>query len=589
MKTKIFSLISLLAFAGVAQASAQANDTTVHKSVNVTREFQPVIMDVGKIITSPKVLEPDVVRGVPSYSNIASPLGMDFNVHLLKPTELLHTPPAARKAYARVGFGYPINTLADVMYPIINNANNRLDADVHHIGAFGDKFHSKTNGAIRFNHLFDKIDLYANLRGQHDFYNYYSRSYAGETPVILSDFASKYGSLTYQSLKNELVTINRISSFPADNIILRLNAEAGLRSLPQSEGKLNFDAGLSYNMTNIRSVDVTENRMRLKAIFEVPFNANKLGMDIDINNFQYKVNKNTFFDFDKAYSIIKINPYVNLKGSNWKARLGAKAGLSLGHGLFFTPSPDVSAEWNAIHDYLAIYGGATGDLEINSLDKTFSENRYFSPNDRLEDTYTPLNAYIGLKLSPVHNLIFDLYAQYKVVHNQYFFVNRQYIAASALPTDTEGLNMTFFSDNRFNAIYSEANRSSLGLRTSWSYKNILDLYAKAAYHHWEVRTEYQAWHLPKWDTDFGATMKIGSNISLNAQFIFQDGRYARLVNPQGFKMQAITDLNLGASYSYRDWVSFFVKANNIFNKKYSLYNGYEVQGVNAMVGAAFSF
>ena len=49
------------------------------------------------------------------------------------------------------------------------------------------------------------------------------------------------------------------------------------------------------------------------------------------------------------------------------------------------------------------------------------------------------------------------------------------------------------------------------------------------------------------------------------------------------------DWNLGASYAYRDWMSVFVKLNNILNKKYDYYNGYDVQGINVMAGAAFSF
>ena len=70
--------------------------------------------------------------------------------------------------------------------------------------------------------------------------------------------------------------------------------------------------------------------------------------------------------------------------------------------------------------------------------------------------------------------------------------------------------------------------------------------------------------------------------------MFQDGRYARL-GSAAHKMKPIYDLNLGASYAYLDWLSVFVKLNNILNSKYDYFNGYPVQGINAMVGASFSF
>jgi len=70
--------------------------------------------------------------------------------------------------------------------------------------------------------------------------------------------------------------------------------------------------------------------------------------------------------------------------------------------------------------------------------------------------------------------------------------------------------------------------------------------------------------------------------------MFQEGRFARLGN-SAHKMKPIYDWNLGASYAYLDWLSVFVKLNNILNSKYDQYNGYQVQGINAMVGASFSF
>ena len=68
-------------------------------------------------------------------------------------------------------------------------------------------------------------------------------------------------------------------------------------------------------------------------------------------------------------------------------------------------------------------------------------------------------------------------------------------------------------------------------------------------------------------------------------------RYIILLSVAGWcaVLPAQVDINLGASYAFLDWLSAFVKVNNLINSKYQLWAGYEAQGFNVMAGAAFSF
>ena len=54
-------------------------------------------------------------------------------------------------------------------------------------------------------------------------------------------------------------------------------------------------------------------------------------------------------------------------------------------------------------------------------------------------------------------------------------------------------------------------------------------------------------------------------------------------------MKPRADINLGASYAYNNWLTAFGKINNLINSRYQDYYGYDVQGFNVLVGAAFSF
>ena len=185
--TKYTALLIAVLFLSIFTSEAQTPDSVVNKSVTVTREFQPVITDVGKIISDPKVVEPVVEKSQPIYSDISTPINMGYSIHTLPAEELRVSSTAANKGFLRLGMGLPFNSLAGFMYPVLNNKNNRLDVFLNHLGAFVDKKHSKTSAAIKYNHLFNDFDLYAGIGGSHDKFNYYGRHFAETEPYIMSN------------------------------------------------------------------------------------------------------------------------------------------------------------------------------------------------------------------------------------------------------------------------------------------------------------------------------------------------------------------------------------------------------------------
>ena len=586
MKTKIISLLLI----SISANFLSAQDSIVNRNVTVEREYQPIIYDAGKIISTPKEMEITLEKTKPVYSGISTPLNIESNIQTLDAEELKHLPNPYRKGFARIGLGYPANTLADFMYPLYKDENNRLDLTLRHLGAFGDKMHSKTTANLQFNHLFSSFNIFAGTRISHDIFNYYGKTYGKNELVILSDIASTFGSAYYNNPENETISLYNLSGYPLKDTHWRFNAFAGASSLPTAES-LNYNISMNYNLFKETNNKITENQMLLKGSFDVPYEDNRLGMDVEIHNLSYNNDTTKGFDiannFVDKYSVLKFNPYYKINGDNWYLRLGVKMGISTGQGRKISPSPDVTAQWNAIPEYLAIYGGLTGDLRISTLSLIYDENRYLTSSIRPKDLYTPIDAFLGVKLSPTYNLMLDFYGDYKQVENQYFYVNRSYnyslISSTLVPANLETLY-----HNRFDLIYADASRLSAGFRGSYDYKNQLNIYLKGAYHYWKVNNEAHAWQMPAWDMDFGANMKVGNNISLSTQFIFQDGRYAKL-GSSSQKMHAITDLNLGASYAYLDWLSVFMKLNNVLNSGYDTYYGYQVQGINMMIGAAFSF
>lgn len=584
MKTKIYIIAALLvSYSGSLYAQKNNKDSVVNRSVTVERDFQPVIQDVGKIITTPKEIEPEVEKTTPSYANFTSPLSVNYSIHPLDPEILKHKPNDPLKGYLRLGIGFPMNTLGDFMYPVIKNDNNRLDFSIHHLGAFGDKKHSKTSAGLQYDHLFDNFSIIAGLGATHDYFNYYGRMYGTESPFLMYDVAAL--DANYTTSPNTTVSLYELSAYPQNETHWRINTLVGIKSSPISEG-LKYYADLQYNVFQSVKEDMNENHLKLSAQFEVPFDDNKLGMDVEINNLQYSVYHLNRFNFPETYSVLKFNPYYKMSGDFGFVKLGVKTGIS-GHGQTFTPSPDVDAQWNAVPEYLAIYGGVTGDLQINTMSYMYDENRYLSAPLRLNDLYTPIDAYAGIKLKPAYNFLFDIFTNYKIIKDQYFFVNKQYDKADALSVLPSNINTSIYH-NRFDTINANASQLTLGLRANYNYKEMVNVYFKGAYHFWDVSGQQYAWQKPTWDADFGASVKVWNDILLNTQVFFQDGRYAKL-GDKAVKMTSVLDINLGGSYIYSKNFTFFLKANNLLNRKYDIYYGYEVQGINAMAGVIISF
>ena len=593
MKTPEYLPAILLFLIGSA-LSIQAQDSIVNRSVSVEREYQPMIHDAGKINSMPLVLEPNVVKSPANYSNFNLPLNADYNIHILPAAELIpEKPPLTDKGFARIGVGNFSNTLADFAYPLINTPDIRLDFSLNHLATFDTRqMHSTTKANLSFDKIFKTFDLYAGVGGGHEYFKYYGNNYNSVDSIInLEQLAVKYENPYYEEISRigintsqRSYSLDSLSRFPNNDTFWRFNAQVGLRSLPMSTD-LRYQAEIQYKL--FRSLNgMTENIVRTQAGFSTPNEKNRLGLDFDLSNMMYSSVKIPDFNYWDTYAVLTLNPYFKIDRPTYNVRLGIKSSFSFVHGSFVNPSADVNAEWKAIPEYLSIYGGMTGDYEINTLDKIFTENPYLLSDIRLTDTYTPVDFYAGIKLKPLYNLLLDGYIDFKQIDNQYFFVNNGYSVATSntilYPSDE-----TIYT-NRFSAVYSSATRFKAGVRANYNYKKQVNIELKYAYNGWTVENQPFAWNKPKYEAQLNTDLRVNDNLTVSANMYYEGTRYARL----GYfpiLMQDKVDINLGVAYSYNNWLTVFGKINNLINNQYQNYYGYDVQGTNMMIGAAFSF
>ena len=585
MKTsKYFSVIVLFSL-GLA-FTLQAQDTILNRNVQVEREFRPLIHDAGKINSMPLVLEPNVVKLTADYSNFNLPLNVDYNIHTLPSAELVSEKPViTSKGYARIGIGNYLNTLADFAYPVINTPDMKLDFSINHLATFDSKqMHSTTKAQLSFDKIFKTFDLYAGIGGGHEYFKYYGNEFNGADSIININTLDLKNYLEKNRVGISTIPVNTAATDPQANTFWRFNALAGVSSLPLSTD-LRYQAEMQYHIFNSVS-GITENVIRTQAGFSSPNDKNWLGLDFDLFNMMYSSSTIPDFNFWKTYTVLTVNPYYSIERPEFNVRLGLKTSLSFVHGKLMNPSPDIRAEWKAVPEYLSFYGGLTGNYEVNTLDKTFTENPYLFSDLKLNDTYTPVDFYIGIKLKPIYNVLLDGYIDTKQIDNQYFYVNKAYSLNTVYIPNPQS-DSTIYS-NRFNVVYSGASHTKMGIRANYNYKNMVNVEMKWAYNSWKVDNQQYAWNMPKYDAQFNTDVHINDNLTASVNMYYEGVRYAKL-GDLAIPMSDKVDINLGVAYSYNNWLTVFGKINNLINNQYQNYYGYDVQGTNMMIGAAFSF
>jgi len=594
MKTPKY-VTAVLLFLITSALSLHAQDTIRNRSVSVQREYRPVIQDAGKINSMPQVLEPNVEKSPAVYSNFNLPLNAGYNIHTLPAADLITDKPVnTDNGYARLGFGNYVNTLADFAYPIVNTADVRLDFSLNHLGTFEDRrMHTATKANLSFDKLFENFDLYVGLGGGHEYLKYYGNNYNGADSVInLKTLATNYGNSLYLE-KNRaginntqrLYMLNGLSGDSIGDTFWRFNARAGIRSLPTSTN-LHYLAKVQYQAFSSHN-GLTENLFHTQAGLSIPSDKNRMGLNVDMYNMMYSSTSIPAFNFWKADNVLTLNPYYSIDRPEYNVRLGLKTSLSFEHSKFSNPSVDVRAEWKAIPQYLSFYGGLTGDYEVNTLNKTFAENPYMYSDLRLNNTYTPLEFFAGIKLKTLYNLLLDAYVDYKQIDNQYFFINKGYSLAAYSPVIMPAADSVIYT-NRFNVVYNNARRLKLGVRANYNLQNKVNVELKWAYNSWNVENQKYAWNMPKYEAQLNTDIRINPNFTLSANMFYEGVRFAGLGN-RAIAMHDKVDINLGVNYSYTKWLTVFGKINNLINNQYQDYYGYDVQGTNMMIGAAFSF
>lgn len=576
------AFLSLSLSAAAQTAKTAKKDSTLNRVVIVEKEYNPDIMDASKVNVLPKVQEPSVSKKKIEYNTSVLPFSAFSDV--MKPVTSNLDQEKAKRGYARLGYGNNGNVDAKVNYLFNLSKRDQLGASASLDGMNGtlrlpETFQTvygnrdwksryyRTNLDVNYQHLFQKMTFDAALNIGTDNFNYHTFMDAAD---VLYPIATDKQYHSKWSLHAGLASFDK--SLP-----LQFQAETDFLSFKQS---------YPYGST--------ESIWRIKGdVYGKISEGQHVGVKAEMNNL--------FYSEDYNYSSLNLNPYYSFSNDSWKVRLGAHVDLStygsgIDGGEDVSPiqlAPDFEVQYLFAKSYVA-YVKMGGGREQNDFRRMESMNPY-AKFSRWNDSYTHLDAVLGLKANVGSGFWFDAFAGYKAI--------------------TDDLCFTDLNNNLLNVAKpyvetADTKHFYIGSNLKYNYRGIADFSLKGTYYSW--KNSEAAWMLmkPKFDLQMNADVKVLPELMINAGYRYTSrnnviSQFATMpaLSPSGqlttgtlpvligtrHKLDPISDLSLGGTYNLQKDISIFARINNILNQTYQYNYSYPAQGINFLGGVSFQF
>lgn len=578
-------------------------DSALHRSVTVERDFQPVIQAAGKIATKPAVVETKIESSQVHYSDFTAEVTPQatFNPLLSQPTRF----EAGRKynGYIRGALGHP-NTLLDFGYHLDDTKNSILDVYAHHRAEWGLAALSKTNVGLNFTHTYSKCDLYFGLSGGNIFYHKYGHFY---------DYSQTFGMWA----KNDEAYPKPYTIGDKDKTSL-WTAEVYLGVKANAKQDVQYQVQTGY-MLFAKAGAVSEHQLRTKGSFDWHSAEHHVGAQLYVQNNFLQLNDALGIPnslYQKSRHNFRIEPYYAYEGTRLRVHVGVNFDLNIGKGhqilsktenVSFAPSPHINLEAQIAKQWLTIYADIEGSLGFGSLQSYMEENRYSMIHAgiiRPCAPYTPVDAELGFHIRPHRDVLIEIHGGYAYMMYEDFW-----IATANSTTVFEPLNKPLMAGDFIHDHADNYQRGKIGGQLNYHYQDLVRVNLHGDYYIWKGDTT--VYDRPNWELGLRIDGRINKNWSLYSDNHFAGKRLALATDGEHWLAPTI-DLNLGLQYDM--WVgkvknestkgktnnnalrpepqpnlTLFFQLNNWLHRKNEIYYGYRSQGINFLLGATYRF
>ncbi|MDR1348366.1 MAG: hypothetical protein LBJ63_08100 [Prevotellaceae bacterium] len=606
---KILLILTLSGFA--ISLAAQVN-----KDVEVTRNYDPSVMDAQKIWYEPTITaDSSNVRDAFSYSIFPKSSPGNFGLAPISSAKIIdgeNSLPGL--GYVRAGMGYQISPLLDFYISNKNTETVLVGFYANHRSFFGK---TKLEGKQYSKKV--KSDFMNNDLG------IFSKFFLdGSTVTLNVDYSRR--DLYLYGFDPDIVQIY----FPEENDKRAMNLFNGnlLWKSDKDAGEVFYSFGASYQLFNARdkhenvnSATMKENAFALSGLLGADRYDDIQSVSIAARVALY--NRNRALDTAGNNILLSALPSWSYNEDYLSVKLGVQYLLDsyndkIKHRIY----PAVSASYK-IHDYFTPSIEIKGETEVNSFRKFALENNYLSFGNMIEQvgngigfTYfsNPVFKNTNYKLIGVFSIKGDIESfSYNVFTSysklEYLPLYENNVITNYLMTlpilPLPPMNSRFYHDYKnFYVQYAEGYKVSIGAELSYN-DDLFSVYAKAVYNKYNLKNGENvaiehAWHKPTIEGNLNLRYKISYDLVFTADFRALLKRYAVdnffitdnpvvLPSVTSRKLKDVFDLSIGAEYLITNSFSVFGNLSNILNQKYDIYSRYQVPGFIVSAGVTYRF
>ena len=291
----------------------------------------------------------------------------------------------------------------------------------------------------------------------------------------------------------------------------------------------------------------------------------------------------------------KVNPFFEMKDEFYRLHLGIRLDGTttiVPEDKFLAIRPDVSGSLFVLDKKLEFYAGLKGGRKLLRFSEVVEENPFlntqFLPNHSFS-VFLAENVKLGFEGGIRTNIaeIVDLHlgVRYRHTENDPFYVLKYNFVDNVMIS------------NGFNLLYDETKTVSVLADVRVKLRNSLTADLGFAYNSCKPTFDEYAWYRPTTEGKLKLTYTFNDDLSFNASFLYQGGRYALVqgdddTNWLGWipeRIKDVFDLSLGADYKVNDQITAFALLDNVAHQKYQLYYNYPVTGIQLFAGVKLRF
>ncbi|MGL4956183.1 MAG: hypothetical protein ACRC9X_03290 [Bacteroidales bacterium] len=564
MKNTIITLTLLFAFTLTVMAeevdSLDFSVDTLSRIVEVTRSYEPTLPAAYKINSSPQINDTTKAPIQLNYSLLYNkPLSATYMLTPLSPAKLQSEPAKDdnNSGLVRLGLGYKTSTLFDAYYGSENAQQFVWSVFANHRGNYGNV--KNTNSE-----LVPNLDMRNEIgaMGTYQLNNAELKASIGFLRKDLRFFGYDVDSFqlsNYKETDPKQYFNTFYARFVYDNPAL-LDTSTTLR------------IGAAYYFHNNR-FSQAENGINIEAVSTKQLRQTTTAqLSLFTDFYQYNAD-----DYSSLAYEVSLVPQLTESRENWEAALAFDLTLLSKHTskTSFNFLPSLSFAYFIAEGAFVPYTKFSLFNDFVSFANITNINPYINPFQNT-DIQNPNSTKIELgakgKLGSMFK--YNLEFAYAYVKRMVFFINSPIGLGNYFDVHNNNVNTLAFQSD-INLILSRSLELKYGLE----------------YTHYEMKGGEleRAYNRPSLMMNVEANYNFWNKLNVYASGDLFGRYYALNLRGEELYKKAGFYMNLGLNYRFFNRSSAFIQFNNIFARRYEIYNNYSTYGFNGMIGYSFVF